>query len=456
MKVVYWSTGLVLILCSAALGYYWGTKSTGGNTATTATESSTKKILYYRNPMGLPDTSPTPKQDSMGMDYIPVYENDTITASEDDGDWVRIDSRKIQLLGVQTHRVKEQTIGRDIRALGNLQIDETRVATISTNFNGAVTKLIANTTGQPVARGEILFEARVPGMFLAELKYRQAVKRVVDTATATDDVKRAANIEMSTAMEQMEELGITQEEMQRLQQGGEPFHQMNFRSPAAGVVMQKNIVEGSRFLAGEPLYQVADLSNLWLVMQLPEQELAHISIGDEVRATFIATPDRTHLTTVAFIYPAIDENNRSIKLRASVDNSKGQLKPGQTAEAWLQTKKRKALVIPPNALLDSGHKQWVLLAKSEGVYQPHAVRVGERHLDWIEVTGLCEGDEVVTNANFLIDSESRLQAALANFEANTETSQKSKETTSPTSAEQHDHSHHDHSTHGNSHKDMEH
>lgn len=456
MKVVYWSTGLALILCSVASGYFWGTKSTGDNTATTATESSKNKILYYRNPMGLPDTSPTPKQDSMGMDYIPVYENDATTDSENDGDLVRIDSRKIQLLGVQTHRVKEQTIGREIRALGNLQIDETRVANISPNFNGTVTKLIANTTGQPVARGEILFEARVPGMFLAELKYRQAVKRVVDTATATDDVKRAANIEMSTAMEQMEELGITQEEMQRLQQGGEPFHQMNFRSPAAGVVMQKNIVEGSRFLAGEPLYQVADLSSLWLVMQLPEQELAHINLGDSVSANFIAVPGKTYTSTVEFIYPAIDENNRSIKLRASVDNSKGQLKPGQTAEIWLQAKKRKALVIPPNALLDSGHKQWVLLAKGEGTYEPHAVTVGERHLDWVEVLGLCEGDEVVTNANFLIDSESRLQAALANFETNVETAQESEETSLKASSKQHDHSHHDQSTHGNSHKDMEH
>lgn len=454
MKVVYWSTGLALILCSVALGYFWGTKSTEDNSAATATESSKNKILYYRNPMGLPDTSPTPKQDSMGMDYIPVYDNDSTTDTGDDSDLVHIDSRKIQLLGVQTHRVKEQTIGREIRALGNLQIDETRAANISPNFNGTITKLLANTTGRNVERGEILFEARVPGMFLAELKYRQAVKRVVDTATATAEVKRAANIEMSTAMEELEELGIAQEEMQRLQQGGEPFHQMNFRSPSKGVVMQKNIVEGSRFLAGEPLYQVADLSSLWLVMQLPEQELAHINIGDEVRATFIAAPNKTHTSKVEFIYPAIDENNRSIRLRASIDNSNGQLKPGQTAEIWLRSKPRKGLVIPPNALLDSGNKQWVLLAKGEGAYQPYTVTVGERHLDWVEVSGLCEGDEVVTNANFLIDSESRLQTALANFEANVETTQE-REETPPEDSEQHD-SHHDHSTHGNSHKDMEH
>lgn len=455
MKVVYWFAGIVLILCSVALGYFWGTKSASDSTATATTDSSQGKILYYRNPMGLPDTSPTPKQDSMGMDYIPVYENDSITDEDNNSDLVRIDSRKIQLLGVQTYTLNAQTIGRDIRALGNLQIDETRVTTISPNFNGTITKLIANTTGQPVMRGEILFEARVPGMFLAELKYRQAVKRVVDTATATDDVRRAANIEMSTTMEQLDELGVTPDEMQRLQQGGEPFHQMYFRSPATGVVMQKNIVEGSRFVAGEPLYQVADLSRLWLVMQLPEQELAHIKIGDEVRATFIATPDKTHTGKVEFIYPDIDENNRSITLRASVDNSSGLLKPGQTAEAWLQTKKRKALVIPPNALMDSGHKQWVLLAKGEGTYQPHAVTVGERHLDWVEVTGLCEGDEVVINANFLIDSESRLQAALANFE----TMQENEAASTKASSEQHDHSHHDRANHDDSHKDhkdMEH
>jgi membrane fusion protein, copper/silver efflux system len=416
MKAVYWSTGLALVLCSAGMGYFWGTKNTGNDaTLATTSDSSANKILYYRNPMGLPDTSPTPKQDSMGMDYLPVYEHDAANKSTNDSDLVQVGSRKVQLLGVQTHTVKEQTIGREIRALGTVQIDETRAAIISPNFKGTITKLLVNTTGQKVQQGEILFEARVPGLFLAELTYRQAVKRVVNTATASSEVKRAANIDMGTAMEELDELGITHDEMQRLQQGGDPFHQLYFRSPVSGVVMQKNIVEGSRFLAGRELYQVADLSNLWLMIQLPEQELAHIKVGDEVRATFIATPDKIHTSTVEFIYPALNENNRSIQLRASVDNSNGQLKPGQTAEVWLRTKQRKALTIPPNALMDSGHKQWILLAKGDGAFQPHKVTVGERHLDWVEISGLCVDDEVVTNANFLIDSESSLQAALANF-----------------------------------------
>jgi len=444
MKAVYGSIGLAIVLCSTGLGYYWGSSTHPSTSA--ANTSSQGKILYYRNPMGLADTSPTPKQDSMGMDYIPVYENEL-----DSSNLVHIDNRKVQLLGVQTHKVQEQSISRDIRALGNLEIDETRISNISPMFDGSIVRLFANSTGKVVERGEILFEVMVPDMFLAELRYRKAVAQVIKTATASKQVQLGANTEMSYALEALEELGIPHDEIERLKRGGEPFQQFNYRSPAGGTIIQKNVVEGSRFLAGKLLYQVVDLTNLWLTFEVPEHELPHIKVGDELEARFIANGDKAYTAKVDFIYPVINKDNRSVKLRALIDNTNGNLKPGQTAEVWLHSNKRKALVIPTNALLDSGNEQWVLLAKSEGIYQPHPVTVGERQLDWVEVTGLCEDDQVVTNANFLIDSESRLQAALANFKGDSKDDSSTmhhhsdtehKASSSETSSTMDDHSHH--------------
>lgn len=418
MKPLFWLAGALLVLMGAGFGYYSGISSANHpQTAKNAEQAAERKVLYYRNPMGLADTSPTPKQDSMGMDYLPVYENELPA-----NDIVRIDSHKIQTLGVQTQAVKPQVLGREIRALANLEIDEARVFDISPRFEGWVTRLLVNAQGQEVNKGEILFDVIIPNLYYAEFAYKQAVKKTLDVATAGADLQRQAELQVVSAMERLDEMGIPLEEMERLQRGGEPFSQIPYRSPAAGVVMLKNIVQGTRFAAGDQLYQLADLSKLWLTIALPEQELGRIKVGDTLQVGFIAEPGKTRKAKVDFVYPTLDQSNRTFKLRALLDNADRKLKPGQSGEAWLQSQPRKTLAIPTNALLDSGREQWVLVALGEGVFQPRQIQVGERNLDWIEVaSGLSEGEQVVTQANFLIDSESRLQAALANFKPATAT-----------------------------------
>ena len=422
MKPLYWVTGLGLTLLSSVFGYYVGKHSlsvhadraidTHASKDTKTSESNKKNhILYYRNPMGLSDTSPTPKQDSMGMDYIPVYGNEI---SSDDLVW--IDSRKTQILGVQTQAAKRQLIGREMRALGNIQIDESRLVNISPRFNGWVTNLVANTSGKYINKGEILFDAIIPNLFYAELAYRQAVTKTIETAMASPEVRLQAGLQLNRAMERLEEMGVLNEEMERLQRGGEPFFQIPYRSPSNGIILEKDIIQGSRFSAGDRLYQLADLSKLWLIVQLPEQQLNQLKVGDSLRTELIAEPGKFRKTKIDFIYPSLDPVNRSIKVRATLDNTDYTLKPGQSAEVWLETQAHKALVIPANALLDSGLQQWVLVSFSKGLYQPRKVKAGERNLNWIEITeGLSEGEEVVINATFLIDSESRLQSALTNF-----------------------------------------
>jgi len=442
MKPLFGVAGLMFVLLATGAGYYAGKHLASQHPLqSTVTHSdktdATPKILYYRNPMGLADTSPIPKLDSMGMDYLPVYENEISQSS----DVVRIDSHKIQTLGVQTQAVKQQIMGRDIRALGTLEIDQSKLSDISPRFEGWVTDLLVHSEGQRVAKGEILFSVIIPNLYYAEFAYKQAVKKTLDVATAAPDVQKQAELQAVAAMERLDELGVPLDEMERLQRGGEPFSQISYRSPASGVVLEKNVVQGARFVAGDRLYQVADLSKLWLTIQLPEQELSNIKTGDSLRVELLSEPGKFRKTKVDFVYPNLDANNRTIKLRATLDNADYALKAGQSAEVWIQSQPHKALAIPTNTLLDSGHQQWVLVALSEGVYQPRIIEVGERNLDWIEVSsGLNEDEKVVTNANFLIDSESRLQAALANFNQSSSTDKNTIKQSENSHATEHNHS----------------
>lgn len=435
MRALFYPAGLILLLIATGLGYYLGKHSavdpahTANYSSGATSSASPRKILYYRNPMGLADTSPVPKLDSMGMDYLPVYADELPRS-----DIISIDSHKIQTLGVQTETVKQQLMGREIRALGTLEIDATTLNDISPRFAGWISELRANSEGQRIAKGEILFNATIANLYSAEIAYKQAVKRTVEVATASADVQRQAELQMLAAMERLEEIGVPLDEMERLQRGGEAASQISYRSPSSGIVLEKNAVQGASFTAGASLYRVADLTKLWLTIQLPEQELGQIKRGDPLRVAIVAEPGKYRTTKVDFIYPELTENTRSLQVRALLDNADYTLKPGQSAEVWLQTKARKALVIPSSALLDSGQKQWVLVALSPGVYQPRPIKTGERNLDWIEISeGLSEGEQVVSRANFLIDSESRLQAALANF------TQAAEARTAPT---EHQHQHH--------------
>lgn len=425
MKPVFCLAALAVALLTTGFGYYLGRHSSAviesavmesaviasADTAAATTASSARKILYYRNPMGLADTSPVPKLDSMGMDYLPVYENELQQT-----DTLVIDSHKIQTLGVQTQAVAQQLIGRDIRALGTLAINESALSDITPRFAGWITDLQVSTEGQKIAKGEILFNATIPNLYYAEVAYKQAVKRTLEVATAAPELQRQAELQMLAAMERLDEIGAPLDEIERLQRGGDPSPQIPYRSPASGVVLEKTAVQGAGFAAGDRLYRVADLGKLWLKIQLPEQQLGQIKRGDPVRVEILAEAGKYRSTQVDFIYPTLDESTRSLQLRAVLDNADYALKPGQSAEVWLQAKPHKALAIPSSALLDSGQQQWVLLALSPGVYQPRQVQLGERNQAWIEVVaGLSEGEQVVTHATFLIDSESRLQAALAKF-----------------------------------------
>jgi membrane fusion protein, copper/silver efflux system len=410
MGLSYWMRLGTLVTIAAGLGYYAGRYSV----TETPTAQATKKILYYRNPMGLADTSPTPKKDAMGMDYLPVYEQATENTPQTGT--VTLNNQTIQKLGVQTQRVAQREFAQTINALGSIVIAESHVYDVAPRFEAWAIKLYVNAIGQRINRGEILFDAKIPNLYAAEVAYRLATQKIVDSVKASAEIKKAAELALVKSMTALDDIGVGAEELQRLQHGGEPYNQIPYRSPINGIVIAKNIVEGGYIEPGKTLYQLADLSQLWLEIQLPEPALAHVTPGDRLVIKTLTDPEHPIDSTIDYIYPTLDPENRGAKLRAVLENNDYRLKPGQTAQVMVFAKSRKTLAIPRDALIDSGLKQWVLVALAHGAFQPKEITVGERDNEWIEIrSGLKEGENVVHHATFLIDSESRLQAALAGF-----------------------------------------
>jgi Cu(I)/Ag(I) efflux system membrane fusion protein len=369
----------------------------------TKNAGSDHRVLYYRNPMGLPDTSPGPKKDAMGMDYLPVYADDS-TQGDAPGT-VRIAPGRLQALGVRTEAAEMRpTVMRAVQATGILQFDERRLATVTTKVPGWIEHLAVAATGDPVKRGQVLAEIYAPDLVASEEEYLIAARMGGAVGTASAQRLRA--------------LDIPDEEIARLRRTGRSNRRIAVMAPADGVVIDKPIQEGMRVDAGEALYKTADLSDIWLIAQVQEQDLGTIQPGQVAHASFVAFPGRTFEGKVDFIYPSLSAETRTARVRIVLANADGALRAAMYANVQIDASPGGApvLSVPNSAVLDSGTRQVVLVARGEGRFEPRPVRLGVRGNDWVQVLdGIRPGDRVVVGANFLIDAESNLRAALQGF-----------------------------------------
>jgi len=412
---------LTALLLAAGAGYWFGAKGRSGGEAAPAVapaaassaESSPKarKLLYYRNPMGLPDTSPTPKKDSMGMDYIAVYEGGDDDAAPGE---VKIGTEKVQKLGVKTEPAALRELARQVRVAGRVEIDERRVHNVAPKFEGWIERLHVNASGQPVAKGQPLFEVYSPELVSAQREYMVAAKGMATL--------KAANEEMQSGMRQLADAGlarlrnwdISEEQLAALAAGGEVRRTLTFRAPVGGVVLEKKAVAGMRFMPGEMLYQIADLGAVWVLADVFERDIGQVKVGQQVKLAINAYPDKSFTGTVAYIYPTLKAETRTIPVRIELANPGGLLKPAMYASVELAVGARdKVVTVPVSAVIDSGVRQVVLVQKAAGRYEPREVKLGARSDEHVEVReGVAEGEPVVVAANFLIDAESNLKAAL--------------------------------------------
>jgi Cu(I)/Ag(I) efflux system membrane fusion protein len=368
--------------------------------------STDRRILYYRNPMGLPDTSPVPKKDSMGMDYLPVYADET-------GGAVRISPGRIQTLGVRTEEVAMRpALTRTLRATGNLQFNERRLATVTTKAGGWIEHLPVAATGDPVKRGQVLAEIYAPDLVAAEEEYLIGA-RMGGGMTHGDPGGLSA-----ASLQRLRALDVPEDEIARLRKTGRTQRRIAVRAPADGVVIEKLVQEGMRIEAGQPLYKTADLSDLWLIAEVQEQDLGLVEPGQSVEVRFTAFPGRNFDGKVEFIYPSLSPETRTARVRIVIPNPDQALRAAMYASVEIAAPAAKGavLAVPLSAIIDSGARQVVLVDRGDGRFEPRPVRLGAQGGDWVEVTeGVKAGEKVVTGANFLIDAESNLRSALQGF-----------------------------------------
>jgi Cu(I)/Ag(I) efflux system membrane fusion protein len=369
-------------------------------TSATATE---RKIKYYRNPMGLPDTSPVPKKDSMGMDYIAVYEDE----DSDDGS-VRLSAGKIQRTGVKSEPVSRRAVRSTVRAPGTIQLDERRVSVVAMRSESFVLKVADVTTGSHVVKGQPLMEIYSPSITSAGAEYLATIT----SKTTSGDLHYGRG-----SRQRLVNLDVPEAAISALEKSRIVPTTIEWSSPRDGIVLERNAIEGMRVQPGGVLFRIADHSVMWALIDIAERDLGLIAKGQPATVRARSFPGREFAGKVDVIYPEINKETRTARVRVELRNPDLILLHDMYVDAEVDTGSgQPVLAVPESAVLDSGARQAVLIDKGEGRFEPREVKLGHRGGGYVEIRdGVMEDEQVVVSANFLIDAESNLKAALKGF-----------------------------------------
>jgi Cu(I)/Ag(I) efflux system membrane fusion protein len=364
---------------------------------------SSRKILYYRNPMGLPDTSPVPKKDSMGMDYIPVYEGE----DTDDGS-VKLSPGKIQRTGVKSEPVERRPIRTSVKAPGTIQLDERRVSVIAMRAESFVQKVADVTTGTRVKAGQPLMEI-----------YSSAVASAAAEYLSTISSKTTGEIEayVRGSRQRLINLDVPEPVIAGMEKTRTAPVTVRWSAPRDGIVLERNAIEGMRANPGDVLFRIADISVVWALVDVAERDLGSVAVGLPVTIRPRSFSGRTFSGKISVIYPQVNRDTRTARVRIELANPDFALLPDMYVDADIDTADATpVLAVPDSSVLDTGGRQAVLVDKGDGRFEPREVKLGRRGGGFIEIRdGLAAGEAVVTSANFLIDAESNLKAALKGF-----------------------------------------
>ncbi|MGO4568271.1 efflux RND transporter periplasmic adaptor subunit [Rhizobium sp. 2YAF20] len=355
------------------------------------------KLLFYRNPMGLPDTSKMPKKDSMGMDYIPVFEGDQSDAST-----VKVSLGKLQRTGVKTATAEMASISRKIQVPGTITLDERLVSLISMRTDSFVDDVANVTTGDHISKGEKLFR----------FYSREIAAAASEYAAGRGDAR--GNGDAGSAL-RLRNLGVPQEVIDNIASTRQVPPSISYVAPRDGIILERMATTGMMAKPGDVLFRIADISNVWVLADVPEYDLASVHNEAEVHVTVRSLPGRTFEGVVDLIYPQVDMQTRTTKVRIELPNPDGLLLANMYAEVEIEAGAPTPVVAVPNsAVIDTGDRQVVFLDKGDGHFEPKDVKLGVRGEDQTEITqGVAAGDKVVVAANFLLDAESNLNSALS-------------------------------------------
>ena len=374
--------------------------------------SGERKVLYWRAPMDPNYTSHEPGKSPMGMDLIPVYEDEMMGA----GGGVRIDPVTVQNIGVKTAVVKRQPLSRTVRTVGRVDYDETRITDVNTKMGGWVEKLFVDYTGQSVESGQPLLEIYSPELVAAQEEYLTALdysRRL--TEGASEEIAGGGRDLLRSARQRLLYWDITEAQIAELERTRQATRTMTVHSPQEGIVVHKAVYDGAHIKSGEHLYRIGDLSQVWIYADIYEYELPWIRTGQEAEVELSYDPGKTFRGKVTYIYPFLESKTRTVKVRMAFSNPGMDLKPGMYANVKVKSVvSRDAVVVPTRAVIRSGERNVVILDLGEGRFLSREVVLGVEADGIYEVLkGLREGEKIVTSAQFLIDSESNLKAALS-------------------------------------------
>jgi Cu(I)/Ag(I) efflux system membrane fusion protein/cobalt-zinc-cadmium efflux system membrane fusion protein len=378
-----------------------------------AAASAEREILFYRNPMDPTISSAVPAKDEMGMEYVPVYA-DEIERTMGAGTTVEIDPAVVQNMNVRTATAERRDLRHDIRTIGHLEYDQGRMVTVTTKYSGWVERVYVNYVGEPVKRGQPLFEIYSPELVQTEQELLSAIEYAGSFAAA-DDARRRAEALVDAARTRLSYWGISAEQIARIEETGEIFRTLDVVAPASGLVMKRMPgLEGMAVKPGMEAYHIADLSSLWLSVEVFEDQVAWIGTGTPADVTFAYFPGETFRGTVSFLEPEFSEKTRTLRVKLEVPNPRRRLRAGMFATVMFQpVAAREALTVPSLSVLRTGQRNVVVVDLGGGRFGPREVVLGYQGAGLVEVIeGLSEGEIVVTSAQFLIDSEASLPESI--------------------------------------------
>jgi Cu(I)/Ag(I) efflux system membrane fusion protein len=374
-----------------------------------------RRLLYYRNPMNPSVTSPVPVKDEMGMDYVPVYSDEVPAGSSVEGHAsVEVSSEESRLAGLRTTVARRGALARTIRTVGEVKADETRVSQVHTKISGWVEKLFVNSSGQAVRRGQPLLSIYSPELLATQEEFLRA-RESADRFAASDvpEVRRGGADLFEAAKRRLKLFDVPDSFIDALEKTRQPQRAVTLEAPASGFVTTKDVFAGARIEPGVTLFTVTDLSRVWIEAEVYEYEAPLVRLGQKARVTLAYDPARVYEGRISYVYPYLNTDSRTLRVRFELDNPGLALKPGMYADVELDVQAAEGVLIPDAAILDTGPRQIVYVMTGEGRYEPRQVTVGVRSDGQAQIlSGVKAGEAVVDRANFLLDSESRLRAAI--------------------------------------------
>jgi RND family efflux transporter MFP subunit len=416
---------LIAALILVGLGYLAGAgrgvPPPGGDSGPAGGKEE-RKIAFYRSPMDPSIHSDHPTQDSMGMDFVPVYTDEVeAPASAVEGRAaVVIPADRRQLLGVRSEPLISAPLSRAIRTVGRIVPDERLLHHVHTKYDGFIEHVYVDFIGKYVKKGEPLLSIYSPELFATQQEYLLARKAVRELAGSESDAAVRSKALVDAVRQRLLLWDIRPEEIATLEKEGVARRDVDLYSDESGYVLAKVALHGMRVTPADSLFDIADLSRVWVMADVYEADLPSVRLGMTATIETASTPGQKLRGPVTFISPIVEAATRTTKVRVEIENPGGRLKPDMFADVTLDVELGSALVVPEGAIIDAGARKLAFVDLGEGRYEPREVTLGARaDAGFVVLSGLAAGEKVVVAANFLIDSESSLKAAVQTMKSAT-------------------------------------